>query len=288
MIEKRRYIRLDSTMNVRYKVLDNAIALSQSKNISAGGLRMYLKEELAPGSKIDLEIAIPGSKNPVMVTGEVVWQYKKQPNQIDTGIKYLDIHPGDMQRITDYVLSRLREQLTTTKDKITKTRKLFLFFTKEIRMPGDKSKDIATPDFLIHEVNLPGDKVRYARIKSTVGLKYKVSNATTTATCALSQYVSGKGVWFLADENIDLDTALEIEIELSKNTKSIIATGKVVSCQQETRYDDTTVKTCYEIGVKFTDISAQERKRIIRYVYACQSDYMMVGKTLPPGRLRTN
>ena len=103
---------------------------------------------------------------------------------------------------------------------------------------------------------------------------------------AVSQYIGSKGVWFLSEKALDQGAKIDIMIELPDKQPAIKALGEVSACKEEIRLNDAQKKAYYEINLKFTEIAAEERKRIIRYVYSCKTDYMMIGKVPPPGWLR--
>ena len=201
----------------------------------------------------------------------------------------MQIDSSDIQRITDYVLRCINTQLSETKKKIDISKRIQGLLYREIRLPYDKSKDIIAPDFLTQEVNLPGDKVRYARISSSMALHYRLALPGVNAGLferAVSQYIGSKGVWFLSEKPMDKGAKIDIMIELPDNQPVIKASGEISSCKEEKRLNDVQEKNYYEINVRFVDVVPQDRKRIIRYVYSCKSDYMMIGKVPPPGWLR--
>jgi len=292
MPERRKYIRLDSSIDIEYATTGRHIVGNQakSKNISAGGVQVALKEKLPLNSQLNMKFVLPGDLKPISVIGQIVWQ---QPQNIhgeyNTGVQYVQIESDDIQRITDYVLRCINVRLSETKKKIDVGKSIQGFLYHEIRLPYDKSKDIIPPDFLTHEVNLPGDKVRYARISSAMALHYRLSRPGVNAALfdhAVSQYIGSKGVWFLAEKAMDKGARVDLVLELPDKQPTISTFGEIFSCTEEKRVNDIQKKSYYEINAKFTDVLPQDRKRIIRYVYSCKADYMMIGKVPPPGWLR--
>ena len=290
MAEQRKFIRLDSSISVRYHINKNQTknpVTTVTKNISAGGLRIIVKERMPIGSSIDISLQMPNETHIIPIVGEVVWTIENKDRSFDVGIKYIDVNPQDIQKITDYVLKCLGQRLVEAQNRIAMSKKAMMFLYKEIRMPGDKSPEIKAPDFLVEEVNLPGDKVRYAKISSSLALKYKIiGHENKIESASLSQYVSGRGIWFLADKEIPSGSSLELRLELPDSGIPVIAIGIVTSCKSQTRLDDVKQSIYYEIGVQYKNISVPDRKRIIRYVYSCKTDYMMIGKVPPAGWLR--
>ncbi len=281
MRERRRYIRLDASLVVRYKILHGKLSEDQtlSKNISSGGICVPLKERIPTGVHLDMEINLPTEKQPIKLIGEVVWQ-KEIPNErggLDTGIRYVKINILDRQKITNYILTRLKIKYGEDKQKLLslppKKNRLIDILTQEIRLPGDKSKKITLPSFLIKEIKIPGDKTRYAWIESYVKLKYKIADQEIEGK-SLSQYISGEGMLILLDKKLPLGVQLELQIELPDSSQPIVATGKIVASQGGIRCSDKEVKVYYDTFIRFTKILPEDRKRIIRYVYSCRLDYI--------------
>jgi len=291
MPERRKYIRLDTSVNIEYKIAGRTLPekTTKSRNISAGGVRIFLKEKLHVGNRLEMQFTLTPGSNPINVIGIVAWQNPPDQNgEYDTGVQYANIENNDIHKITEYVLKCLGQKLSQTQQTIDINKKVNSLLFKEIRLPGDKSKNIKPPDFLVEEINLPGDKVRYARISSFLGLRYKLSSETFTPamTQALSQYVGSKGLWFLSDKQLDIGTSIDILLDIPDGQPPIKASGQVKICKKEIRYNDTQETICYEINMRFTTIDHGDRKRIIRYVYDCKTDYMMIGKVPPPGWLK--
>jgi len=292
MAERRKYIRLGSAINIEYKTTGRHIAGNQtkSKNISAGGVKITIKEKLPLNSQLNLKFILPGDSKPVEVIGQIVWQQPQNEfGEYDTGIQYVQIEPDDIQRITDYVLRCISTKLSETQKKIDIGKNIHNFLYQEVRLPGDKSKEITAPNFLTQEINLPGDKVRYARISSSMALRYRMALPGINAALfdrAICQYVGSKGIWFLAERSLESSTMIDIMIELPDDQPAIKAIGEVVMCKTETRLNDQQEKAYYAVNIKFVEMNAVDRKRIIRYVYSCKADYMMIGKVPPQGWLR--
>lgn len=105
LIDKRAYTRLDITLDVSYKVKQKTEKLfisSLSKNIAPGGIGLFIQEELAPGTMLDLVIKVPGHNEICQATGEVIWNKKVEakPGYYMTGIKFLEI---DLPKLTKLV-----------------------------------------------------------------------------------------------------------------------------------------------------------------------------------------
>jgi c-di-GMP-binding flagellar brake protein YcgR len=290
MAEQRKFVRLDSSIAVEYRITGKSVhppLNTITRNISSGGIRIPLKSRLLVGSTLDIVLKLPNLDHDIKVVGEIVWVEPNKEGTYDAGIKYTHVDSNDIQKITDYVLRCLGKRLSETQGRISMGKKAMMFLYKEIRVPGDKSKSVEAPNFLINEVNLPGDRVRYALISSSLSLKYKlVSGDKFVEDSSSSQYVSGRGIWFLSSHDIPVNSVLEVHLNLPDSSVPIIAICTVDSSRAQTRCDDTSKKLYYEISIRFKTISASDRKRIIRFVYNCKTDYLMIGKVPPPGWLR--
>jgi len=287
MAERRKFIRLDSSLPIKYRRLDEKASFDKAltKNISGSGICIELKEVLAPGTRIQLEINLPNESKPIFFIGEVVWQDKisSSPHgSLATGIRYIKIGLTQRQKITNYIINQFRNKYRNTiKPTLLSTppkkSRLIDFFMKEVKLPGDKSRKISLPDFLVKEIKIPGDRTRYAWVESYIKLKYRSSKKGQQEK-SLSQYISGEGVLMLLEEELPPGSTIELEITLPATASPIYTQGKVIISQGSLRYNDKEVKIYYDTFVKFTHISSQDRRNIIRYVYSCRADYIKMLK----------
>ncbi|MBI4846943.1 MAG: PilZ domain-containing protein [Candidatus Omnitrophica bacterium] len=95
MDNKRKFMRLERTIPVRQRPKKSGnIESTKAENISAGGLRIATDSSLDVGSKIDIEVDIPGAGNPYYAIGEVVWLKEKKMSsdkKFDMGIRFVRI-----------------------------------------------------------------------------------------------------------------------------------------------------------------------------------------------------
>lgn len=282
--ERRKFARLGSQVQIRFAVVgaNESTHEGLSKNIGSGGLCISFDKQFAVGTRLRLEISLPNQNEPLTVSGVVAWQAESQPgsNTYDTGIQYMDISFQDMNRLTNYLLCALQKRINDAKktDKITLTEIL----TKEIRIPGDTSQSIQSPDFLIEEFNMPGDRIRYCRVSASVKVHYKLSDIAGAAEFqSISQFLSGSDVWLLLDRAIEVGTKMFVRIDLPGQDQ-ISSHVEVVTCRRisfrEVGYD----MSCFEAMLRYTDISFVDRKRIIRYVYSFQKGIVALKKAEPP------
>lgn len=99
--ERRRYIRFDEELKVRYDLKRKPVDASFTKtaNISRKGLCLLAYEKLRTKSYLDLEIDLPGFSKPIKVTGQIVWTKDLQARDAEgrrlfyMGIRFARINP---------------------------------------------------------------------------------------------------------------------------------------------------------------------------------------------------
>lgn len=117
IVERRAFPRLLFNVEVEYKIMllpEGIEALkAYSKDISGGGIRLMTPERLVCDSILELKFFLPGSREPIFVTGRVVWTEKFEEGALgpaeayDAGIEFISIRPEDKEKIRQYVLPRL-------------------------------------------------------------------------------------------------------------------------------------------------------------------------------------
>lgn len=110
MIEHRKFIRLKAPIGATYHVVRKGRRTRTSptllKDISGGGVRLLVHEELRRGELLRLEIRIPHLSDPIDAVGEVVWTAEKTEEGQSTreaGLKFRDIHAKDLKTILEFV-----------------------------------------------------------------------------------------------------------------------------------------------------------------------------------------
>lgn len=110
MEEKRRFIRLDVGVDVKWKKLYDEIfdGTSINKDISEGGICLIIEEKLQIGDRLQLEIGLPSKKN-ITAVGKVAWVseygviYDNHKRNYDTGVEFMEIEETDRQEISTFV-----------------------------------------------------------------------------------------------------------------------------------------------------------------------------------------
>jgi len=112
--ERRAYSRLDSKINLRYKVFKSKEdllkkgftpeQLSVTKNISAAGLVFYSGEPLPIGSILELTIELPGAEETVECLARVVRiEEVKEETSYNVAVCFLDITSAQRVRLNRYI-----------------------------------------------------------------------------------------------------------------------------------------------------------------------------------------
>lgn len=115
--ERRQFVRLDTMLAVKYRVLPSSIPeqATQTKNISGGGLCVFLEERLPVGAPLEVQITLPGREKPAVFTAEVIWCEESEmvgsPRReriIQAGVQFVFIHPKDREAIMQHVILNLQ------------------------------------------------------------------------------------------------------------------------------------------------------------------------------------
>jgi hypothetical protein len=99
--ERRKYIRFDDELKIRYNPVRNShnFHYSKTSNVSKKGLCLLTYEKLKEKDFIDLEIEIPGFLKPIKVVGEVMWIKDLHNKDTEgrrlfyTGLRFYKIRP---------------------------------------------------------------------------------------------------------------------------------------------------------------------------------------------------
>lgn len=112
--ERRSYMRLKASVSVEYNVIGKPGTMGVfSKDISAGGLCVIIKEQLPKDTPLQLEIKIPDLKDPICALARVIWQKrfeivdKESKVGYDTGVEFTGISDFDRFNINRYVMERV-------------------------------------------------------------------------------------------------------------------------------------------------------------------------------------
>lgn len=110
--ERRRHPRITGRFIVSYRVLEdvNKVDMSQTKNISLGGMLLTTNRQFEPETKIALEIRLPFDPNPIMLIARVIESREVTKDLIyDTRLEFLDVdkkHRDIISQTVDYYLKK--------------------------------------------------------------------------------------------------------------------------------------------------------------------------------------
>ena len=118
MEERRKFVRLQSRLKAKCWVLGTEESLSSlSRNIGGGGISLFTKRRLAPGTVLGIEVYIPDRLAPVRFTGDVIWSgelitsgAQDALNTYETGVRFLDITPEEREFILRYAETNILGQ----------------------------------------------------------------------------------------------------------------------------------------------------------------------------------
>ena len=116
MEEQRRFVRLETRVDVAYTVLPSGTAQrTVTKDLSGGGVRFFTENPLTPGTQLQMALALPGREQPVNVLAEVVWSEQREligkadrQRSAENGAKFVEIAPADQEALAQFVASRLK------------------------------------------------------------------------------------------------------------------------------------------------------------------------------------
>lgn len=97
MREKRRFIRFEAMLKVKYIVQDKETPIERNgitKNLTAEGIQLVTDEPILEGVSIELKVELPGALNPVHIYGSVVWTEESKTEKgsvFNSGIKFIKI-----------------------------------------------------------------------------------------------------------------------------------------------------------------------------------------------------
>ncbi|RKY33343.1 MAG: hypothetical protein DRP68_02770 [Candidatus Omnitrophota bacterium] len=104
--ERRKYPRIPATfvLNYRIKEIPDDYDLTQSKNVSQGGILITTNQYFEKGVHLEITIRFPFLPGKVQLIGEVVSCKEKVKGLIyDTRIKFVNLDPSISEKIGEYL-----------------------------------------------------------------------------------------------------------------------------------------------------------------------------------------
>lgn len=112
MEERRKFVRLDTRLEVTYTALPSGSAQhTVSKGIGGGGLCFFSDKPLAAGTCLQMAMKLPGREQPAHFTAEVVWSepYEvigktERQRAVEVGVRFLEVSPNDLDAVMQHVI----------------------------------------------------------------------------------------------------------------------------------------------------------------------------------------
>lgn len=108
--ERRSFPRVPQPFEARFRLsgeLGSSWHAITLVNLSAGGLRFRSNELIEKGALVDVQVQLPGMREPVVMDGRVVWSSMQASGVAETGMELLDASP-ELQMQIDSVVRFLR------------------------------------------------------------------------------------------------------------------------------------------------------------------------------------
>jgi len=113
--EKRKHPRASGRFIVSYRIIedDERIDVSQTKNLSLGGMLITTNKKFKPGTNLALEIRLPFDPNPIVLVAKVIDSAEITKNLIyDTRLEFISIdekHQDIVDQTVNYYLKRTKK-----------------------------------------------------------------------------------------------------------------------------------------------------------------------------------
>ena len=273
-------------MPVKYSKLDqgsldvNAV----SRDISVNGIRLVVDHKMSLGAKLRLRFHLPGQSGDVTLVGKLIWQADDpvSTGKVDCGIQYCDADPAEVAKINSFISGQLKFLLVARHHGSGGLKPVKDALARPRRISWDKSPVVSPPDFLTHEINLPGDGVRYCRLKREVSVYYALEGKIIQEIASLNQYVSSKSAWLLLDRMLTHSMAIKLTIAIPGESDPVKVFGWVEKIVSRTYQDERQSFILHATKVKFRDISKVDRARLVRSTYAAGNEYALLRDDPPP------
>ncbi len=110
--ERRRHPRVKARFIVSYRILDEVdnVDISQTKNLSLGGMLLTTNKQFGIGTNLALEIRLPFDPNPIMIIAKVLESREISKDLIyDTRLIFLAVderHRKVIEETVDYYIKK--------------------------------------------------------------------------------------------------------------------------------------------------------------------------------------
>lgn len=129
-MERRKFARLNVSVEIVCRIGQNKKDESKliSRDVSFGGIRVVMDKSLSSGTLLELELHFSTRSEPVVVTGEVIWQNYTRINNRDlyeTGVKFTKVYLEDQEKLREAMLDTVK-QILKNMDRLSVTGGSFL------------------------------------------------------------------------------------------------------------------------------------------------------------------
>ena len=118
MQEHRRFVRLSSpSITVTYKPIDRQGdgVLGAAKDVSEGGIRFPVSEQLAQGARLELNLQLAGESVLIQAKAEVVWCARFHGDgPYEVGCRFTQIDPLERGKIIRHIHEALKQRKAFT------------------------------------------------------------------------------------------------------------------------------------------------------------------------------
>ena len=111
-LERRKHPRIFARFIVSYRMLEevNNVDVTQTKNLSLGGMLLTTNKQFNPGTSLALEIRLPFDPHPIMLIGRVVESKEITKGLIyDTRLEFMAVDERHRKIMSDTVEYYLRK-----------------------------------------------------------------------------------------------------------------------------------------------------------------------------------
>lgn len=113
MEERRKFVRIDWPVIVRYKTIEEPSTGDQivGRDISEEGVSFTVYEKLVKGTDLDIEINVPFDSMPIFAKAKVMWIRKvgeEHAKVFEVGVNFIEVDPRDQKRLRMYINNEIK------------------------------------------------------------------------------------------------------------------------------------------------------------------------------------
>lgn len=108
--ERRLFPRVPQPFEARYRLADEMGTSWHGMtlvNISAGGVRFRTDELIQQGTPLELQVQLPGLREPLLVNGQTIWSTLQASGVMEIGVEFVNV-TADQQLQIDGIVRFLR------------------------------------------------------------------------------------------------------------------------------------------------------------------------------------